>query len=53
MKYKTRSLVKGLAVLIVLLAVLMELEILIVPELMAYKLWLVVIGFAMLLVISR
>lgn len=49
MNQKTRSLIKGVAVLIVLLAVLMELQIVYIPALSAYKFWLVVIAFAMIL----
>jgi hypothetical protein len=53
MSNKTRSLLKVLAVLIVLLAVLMEMQWIIIPMLAAYKLWLVVAAFGLLLISSR
>lgn len=53
MSYKMRSMIKFIAVLFVALAVLMQLEILIIPVLWAYKFWLVVIGFAFLLIASK
>ena len=53
MSNKTRSLLKVLAVLIVLLAVLMEMQWIIIPMLVTYKLWLVVAAFGLLLISSR
>jgi hypothetical protein len=53
MNQKTRSLIKGIAVLVVLLAVLMELQFVLIPALSPYKLWLVVIAFAMVLFTTR
>ena len=53
MNQKTRSLIKGIAVLIVLLAVLMELQFVLIPAFSPYKLWLVVIAFAMVLFTTR
>ena len=53
MSNKTRSILKGIAVLLVLLAVLMELKILIIPAVVVYKFWLVVIAFGLLLVGSK
>jgi hypothetical protein len=53
MSSKTRNLLKGLAIILVILAVVMELDILIVPALVAYKFWLAIIGFALLLFVSR
>jgi hypothetical protein len=50
---KTRSLIKGIAVLIVLLAVLMEMQFVQIPTLSPYKLWLVVIAFAMILFTTK
>ena len=53
MSNKTRNAFKGLAVILVILAVVMELNILIIPALVAYKFWLAIIGFALLLFASR
>jgi hypothetical protein len=53
MSNKTRSILKAIAVLLVLLAVLMELKIVIIPAIAIYKFWLVVIGFGLLLVGSK
>jgi hypothetical protein len=50
---KTRSLIKGIAVLIVLLAVLIEMQFVHIPTLYSYKLWLVVIAFAMILFTTK
>ncbi|MBL7871546.1 MAG: hypothetical protein JNM78_08040 [Cyclobacteriaceae bacterium] len=53
MSNKTRSILKGVAVILVLLAVLMELKIIIIPAFVAYKLWIVVIAFGLLLIGSK
>jgi hypothetical protein len=53
MSNKTRSILKGVAVILVLLAVLMELKIIIIPALVAYKLWIMVIAFGLLLIGSK
>lgn len=53
MSNKTRSILKAIAVLLVLLAVLMELKIMIIPAIVVYKFWLVVIAFGLLLVGSK
>ena len=53
MSNKTRSILKVVAVLLVLLAVLMELKIMIIPALGAYKFWIVVIGFAFMMIGSK
>lgn len=53
MNNKTRSILKVIAVLLVLLAVLMDLKIVIIPALAIYKFWLVVIAFGMLLIGSK
>jgi len=50
---KTRSILKGIAVILVLLAVLMELKIIIIPAIVVYKLWIVVIAFGLLLIGSK
>ena len=53
MSNKTRSILKAIAVLLVLLAVLMELRVMIIPAIVIYKFWLVVIAFGLLLVGSK
>ena len=53
MSNKTRSIVKGLAVLLVLLAVMMQMQWVVIPALVAYRFWLVVIAFGMVLISSR
>lgn len=53
MSNKTRSILKGIAVIIVLLAVLMQLQIVIIPFLVPYKFWMLVIAFGMLLIGSK
>ena len=50
MSTKTKSLIKMTAVIIVLLMVLMQLGIVVIPMLVPYKFWLVVIAFALLLI---
>jgi hypothetical protein len=53
MSNKTRSILKVLAVLVVLLAVLMELQIVIIPALVSLKFWMMVIGFGLMLIASK
>lgn len=53
MSNKTRSILKAIAVLLVLLAVLMELKVVIIPAVAVYKFWLAVIAFGLLLVGSK
>lgn len=53
MSNKTRSILKAIAVVLVLLAVLMELKIVIIPALAAYKFWIVVIGFGVMTISSK
>jgi hypothetical protein len=53
MSNKTRSILKGVAVIIVLLAVVMQLQIVIIPFLTPYKFWMVVIGFGLMLISSK
>lgn len=50
MSAKTKSLIKMTAVIIVLLMVLMEFSIVVIPLLVPYKFWLVVIAFALVLI---
>ena len=42
-----------MAVILVLLAVLMQLQIVIIPAIAVYKFWIVVIAFGLLLISSR
>jgi hypothetical protein len=53
MSNKTRSILKAIAVILVLLAVLMELKIIIIPAIVVYKFWIVVIGFGLMLISSK
>ena len=53
MSNRTRSLLKVLAILLVALAILMEMSFIIIPVLTGYKFWMVVIGFAVLLITGR
>ena len=53
MSNKTRSILKAIAVILVLLAVLMDLSIVIIPGLVFYKFWIVVIAFGLVLISSR
>ena len=53
MNNKTRSLLRVIAVLLVLLAVLMELRIVIIPAIADMRFWFVVAGFGLMLISSR
>lgn len=53
MSNKTRSILKAIAVILVLLAVLMELQVVIIPAVAAYKFWIVVIAFGLMLISSK
>ncbi|MFZ5970386.1 MAG: hypothetical protein ACOYXA_02225 [Bacteroidota bacterium] len=53
MSNKTRSILKAVAVLVVLLAVAMQLQWIIIPAISAYKFWMVVFAFGVLLIASR
>ncbi len=53
MSNRTRSIVKGIAVLVVLLAVMMQMQWVVIPALVAYKFWMVVIAFGLVLIGSR
>ncbi len=44
---------KGIAVLLVLLAVMMHIDWVVIPALVAYKFWMVVIAFGVVLITSR
>jgi len=53
MSNRTRSILKAAAVVIVLLAVVMQLQWVIIPSISVYKFWLVVIAFGLLLITSK
>lgn len=53
MNHKTRSAMKLVAIIIVLLMVMMELDWVIVPFLVAYKFWLMVIAFGLVLLATK
>lgn len=53
MSNKTRSILKAIAVILVLLAVLMDLHVIMIPALAYYKFWIVVIAFGLLLISSK
>jgi len=53
MSNKTRSIIKGIAVILVLLAVLMQMSWIIIPAISVYKFWIVVISFGLLLIASK
>jgi hypothetical protein len=53
MSNKTRSILKGIAIALVVLAVIMHLNLVIIPMIVVYKFWMVVTGFLLLLVSSK
>ena len=53
MSNRTRAILKAAAVVIVLLAVVMQLQWVIIPSISVYKFWLVVIAFGLLLIGSK
>jgi hypothetical protein len=53
MNRRTRSLIKVISILLVLTAVLLELGVLNVSILWSYKFWMTVIGYGLLLLVSR
>ena len=53
MSNKTRSILKAIAVVIVLMAVLMELNIVLIPAIAVYKFWMVVVAFGVMLITSK
>jgi len=53
MNNKTRSILKGIAVILVLFIVLMQLHILIIPSVAGYQVWVMVIAFGLLLISSK
>lgn len=53
MSNKTRSIIKGIAALLVLLAVMMEMNWVVIPAIIGYTFWMVVIAFGLVLISSR
>lgn len=53
MSNKTRSVLKAIAVVLVLLAVVMKLGYVSIPALAAYTFWMVVMAFAAILLVSK
>ncbi|HYG03771.1 MAG TPA: hypothetical protein VD927_15085 [Chryseosolibacter sp.] len=53
MSNKTRSILKAIAVIIVLLCVMMQLGWVVIPIISPYKFWMVVIAFGLLLIGSK
>ena len=53
MSNKTRSILKAIAVILVLLAVLMEMNVVLIPAIAVYKFWIVVIAFGLMLIGSK
>jgi hypothetical protein len=53
MSNKTRSILKAVAVVLVILAVCMEFGWIIIPVIIAYKFWIVLVAFGMLLFSSK
>ena len=53
MSNRTRSILKAVAVVVVLLAVVMQLQWVIIPSIGVYKFWLVVIAFGLLLISTK
>jgi hypothetical protein len=53
MSNRTRSILKAIAVILVLLAVVMQLQWVLIPSISGYKFWFVVIAFGILLITSK
>lgn len=53
MSRKTVSAIRIIAVLLVLMAVLMQLQIVIIPAIAGYKFWMVTIAFGMVILTGR
>jgi hypothetical protein len=53
MSNRTRSILKAIAVIIVLLCVAMQLQWIIIPAISTYKFWLVIVAFGLLLASSK
>ncbi len=53
MSNKIRSILKAIALILVLLAIVMQLQWVIIPSISVYKFWLVVLAFGLMLISSR
>ena len=53
MSNKTRSILKAIAVILVLLAVVMHLQVILIPALAGYNFWIVIIAFGLMLISSK
>lgn len=53
MSNKTRSVIKAIAVILVLLCVIMQMGWVIIPAISPYKFWIVVLAFGTLLITSK
>ena len=53
MSAKTRSIIKGIAIILVLFIVLMQLHIVIIPAIAGYQVWIVIVAFGLLLISSK
>jgi hypothetical protein len=53
MSNKTRSILKGIAIGLVVLAVIMHISLVIIPVIAPYKFWMVITGFVLLLISSK
>lgn len=53
MDKRTRSILKTIAILLVLIAVLLDLDVLVLQMIEPYKFWMTVLGFGILLLVSR
>ena len=53
MSNKTRSILKAIAVILVLLAVAMQLNWVVIPAIIGYRFWIVIISFGLLLIASK
>lgn len=53
MSTKTRSIIRAVAVVLVLLCVVMQLQWVIVPAIYGYRFWIVVVAFGMMLIASK
>jgi hypothetical protein len=53
MSNKTRSILKAIAVVLVILAVCMQFHWIIIPLISPYKFWIVIIAFGLLLLSSK
>lgn len=53
MNNKVRSVIRGVAVILVLLCIVMQLRWVIIPTVEAYRFWIVVLSFGMILLTSK